>query len=181
MNYYIGLFIMLSVFCSCNNSSKIEGNIEGMELDTIKMELDSMICFYNDFDYKCVDYKNAEFKMVYYIDLPECSSCMLMKKSEEWERLLDIVKPYQNRLVPFFILRPHAFDVDAFRFAVKVSATTVPIYVDTANVFIRNNSKLSAIPMLHTFVVDEQNRVVLIGDPLRNLEIQQLLVNLLKN
>ena len=103
------------------------------------------------------------------------------EKSEEWERLFDMVKPYQNRLVPLFILRPHAFDVDAFRFAVKVSATTVPIYVDTANIFIRNNSKLSAIPMLHTFVVDEQNRVVLIGDPLRNLEIQQLLVNLLKN
>lgn len=43
-----------------------------------------------------------------------------------------------------------------------------PIYMDTTGVFRRTNPQLPSNPMLHTFLLDENNEVLAVGNPLEN-------------
>lgn len=178
---YIHLLIMFGLvfICSCSNNQRLKKEIVTMQSKTINLCLDSMACVYNKNDAQGAEHNHSSFKIVYYIDLPECSSCILMKKNKDWENLLDSITSCRNKLQACFILHPVAFNMDAFRFAVKASAITVPVYVDTAGVFMRNNPHISDNPILHTFIIDEENRAVLLGDPVGNSQMQQLLIDIL--
>lgn len=49
-----------------------------------------------------------------------------------------------------------------------------PVYIDTQGVFQQNNPHLSKNKLLHTFLLDENNNVILVGNPVRNLRVKDL-------
>ena len=49
-----------------------------------------------------------------------------------------------------------------------------PIYMDTTGVFRRTNPQLPSNPMLHTFLLDENNEVLAVGNPLENEKIDRM-------
>ena len=48
------------------------------------------------------------------------------------------------------------------------------IYVDTCNVFTRNNSTIPEERYLHTFLLDRENKIVLVGNPNVNERVESL-------
>ncbi len=49
-----------------------------------------------------------------------------------------------------------------------------PVFLDTAGVFERSNPGLPANPVFHTFLLDRENRVVLVGSPIGNAKMWDL-------
>lgn len=49
-----------------------------------------------------------------------------------------------------------------------------PILIDTLGEFERLNPHLPKNQALHTFLLDENNRVILVGNPLRNKKIKEM-------
>lgn len=49
-----------------------------------------------------------------------------------------------------------------------------PIYMDTTGIFHRTNPQLPSNPMLHTFLLDENNEVLVVGNPLENEKIDRM-------
>ena len=49
-----------------------------------------------------------------------------------------------------------------------------PILLDTLGEFEKLNPHLPKNHLLHTFLLDENNRVVLVGNPLRNKKIEEM-------
>lgn len=48
------------------------------------------------------------------------------------------------------------------------------LFVDTANVFLTNNPDIPTSKMLHTFLLDENDVVLLCDDPLRSMKMDSL-------
>ena len=49
-----------------------------------------------------------------------------------------------------------------------------PVLLDTAGIFERSNPQLPENPVFHTFLLDRDNRVVLVGSPLGNPKMWEL-------
>ena len=54
------------------------------------------------------------------------------------------------------------------------------VYIDTTNVFLAKNSNISKSSWLHTFLLDEQNNVILVGNPTNNSRIRKLFWRIVK-
>lgn len=49
-----------------------------------------------------------------------------------------------------------------------------PVYIDTLGIFQKNNPHLPKNPRLHTFLLDANNHVILVGNPLYNTKIKEM-------
>ena len=59
---------------------------------------------------------------------------------------------------------------------------TIPqtIFVDTANVFTESNPNIPSESMYHTFLLDENNNVILVGNPIVNEKIADMLPSIVE-
>lgn len=48
------------------------------------------------------------------------------------------------------------------------------VYVDTLGLFAKQNPYLSSNTIMHTFLLDEDNNVLLVGNPLENEKIEEM-------
>lgn len=55
------------------------------------------------------------------------------------------------------------------------------VFVDTTDIFERSNPQLPKNKLLHTFMLDSLHNVVLVGSPVANKEIEELLRDVLSN
>lgn len=54
------------------------------------------------------------------------------------------------------------------------------VYLDSANTFARQNQHIPSDVLFHTFLLDENMNVVLVGDPISNKEINKIFWDILK-
>ena len=166
---YVVLSALL-VFFSCGNKRDFKDEILQMQNRHVILSLDSM-------DYRNIEKKIMEkqpvLKLVVYSDTLICSSCRL-REMQKWNPFLKRMKHYKEDINAYFIFRPLAKDMDVFNFTMKALPPLCPIYVDTANVFLRNNPQIPNDPIMHTFLLDEDNNVLLVGNPLENEKIEEL-------
>lgn len=54
------------------------------------------------------------------------------------------------------------------------------IYVDTTQHFRRHNPNIPSDVMFHTFLLDSDNKVILVGSPIQNNRIQNLFKKIIK-
>ena len=84
------------------------------------------------------------------------------------------LQPYADRLQVYFIFRPLSESIGSFRLTLKSMMLSYPIYMDTTGVFRRTNPQLPSNPMFHTFLLDENNEVLAVGNPLENEKIDRM-------
>lgn len=124
-----------------------------MGKDTINFNLD-------DFDYKILTY----------VDSKGCTACQM--KIEEWKEYMNMVDSLWSGKVGFiFYYAPESFRTVAF--VLQEHNFDYPVIIDTVSVFRRRNS----IPnnyMLQTFLLDKENRIVAVGNPVINIKIETL-------
>ena len=54
------------------------------------------------------------------------------------------------------------------------------VYLDSVNIFEHQNQHIPSDVLFHTFLLDENMNVVLVGDPIRNKEINKIFWDILK-
>lgn len=155
----------------CHRNNDIRDKIVSMQSSRIALFLDSMLCIN---EHETVNAEDQQLlKLVLFVDSSECSSCNI-RKLWEWT-------PYLK-----------SFDgVNAFKFLVvlevqskylyytkeqlKIAGIKTPVYFDTLSVFRRHNPQIPDNRMFHTFLLDESDSVLLVGNPLINERIDNLL------
>ena len=50
------------------------------------------------------------------------------------------------------------------------------IFVDSANVFMELNPNIPSESMYHTFLLDENNKVILVGNPMANQQVEEMIL-----
>ncbi|WP_281794699.1 hypothetical protein [Paraprevotella clara] len=160
----------LLISFSCGNKRDFKDELLQMQSRHVILSLDSMDC--RNIEKKIME-KQPVLKLVVYSDTLTCSSCRL-HEMQKWDPFLKRMKHYKEDINTYFIFRPLAKDMDVFNFTMKAFPPSYPIYVDTTNIFLRMNPQIPDNPIMHTFLLDENNNVLLVGNPLENEKIEEM-------
>ena len=119
-----------------------------------------------------VDYRipEAEYKVLVYVDSIGCTSCKL--QLPKWKELIAYVDSVSGGQVPFLFFF-QSKDNKELRYILKRDNFRLPVCVDSQNEF----GKLNRFPselMFQTFLLDKDNRVKVIGNPIHNLSVKEL-------
>ena len=172
--FFYGLLI---ICChACQQSSNIKDEVDNLLNSNIALLVDSMEeirpTYLSESRIQC-----EHLKIVLFNDSLKCSTCEV-RTLGEWDNFAQILKREKNitlNLIPIF--SPSASDYLPLKSALKNSKPSFPVYLDTANCFIRSNPQIPSNKLYHTFVLDDQNRVVIIGNIMKNKRLYHLFLD----
>lgn len=114
--------------------------------------------------------KEAIYKVLVYVDTIGCTSCKLRLSS--WKSFIKEVDSLSRVSVAFYFYLSTK-DVKEMRYQLKREQFFYPVCIDTANVL----DSLNHFPQeekFQTFLLDKHNKIILIGNPVRNATIKEL-------
>ena len=117
--------------------------------------------------------KPSVFKLVVYADSLECSACAI-NHIDSWRPLIDYAKQFDDQLRYCFIFSPRKKDLLDTKLLMLRQMFDYPMLLDTLGEFEKLNPHLPKNKVLHTFLLDENNRVILVGSPLNNSKIKEM-------
>lgn len=167
------LFIILTIIAlsSCKDSPKDEIARLVKEWDGKEVRFpESPVFTIQGKDTVDFSFRNAEYKVVSYVDSIGCISCKLQLAN--WAAFIQKVDSLTGRTVPF-ILCLHTTDVEEMRRIVKKDNFQYPIFIDEKGTF----DALNHFPTnmtFQTFLLDKGNKIVAIGNPVLNPKVKEL-------
>lgn len=118
---------------------------------------------------------NVPHKVLVYVDSVGCMSCRL--QLPKWKELMATVDSLLPGQVSFcFFLYPK--DVKEMRYILRRDAFRHPVCIDTENVLGRLNG-FPGEDTFQTFLLDKDNHVVAIGNPVHNPKVRDLYFSLM--
>ena len=167
----VALSVLLSYMISCDSNPKIREGLEGMQSSKVQLFQDSMLCINGNSIIKEQEHK--QLKLVVFVDSSECSSCALDRLGE-WLPYLQS----HNGLNGFkflVVLESNKLDMNYAKEQIEIAGIQSPVFLDTLSIFRRHNPQIPNNKLFHTFLLDESDRVLLVGSPLRNERVDKLL------
>ena len=169
------LFILLSCISlslSCSDRNQIEKELKILQSKpiTIPMDIETLL---DGRDTMINNLMKSELKLVVYTDSLACSTCEI-SKMEEWMGLINYASAFDNRLKFYFIFAPSKQDERIVRIKLKMNYFDYPMFLDSDGKFDELNPHLPKNKAMHTFLLDKNNNVILVGNPLKNNNIMEM-------
>ncbi len=168
------LFVFFS--CNCKKDKQIEDDVKQFMSSIVLVPKDKML-YFGGLGHRSV-HESGKYSMVVFTDSAACSTCTL-NNLYIWEPLLDSLRNYKKYRETIFIMSPSKKDLPHVKKVLSGCNFDYSIYLDTCHAF----EKINDIPnnsMLHTFIIDNKDSVVLVGNPLNNKKIRSLLFDYLE-
>lgn len=121
------------------------------------------------------DFGNADYKVITYIDSVGCTSCKL--QLPQWKKFMVEVDSLTSGSVPFLFYF-HPKDMKEMRYLLRRDSFTYPVCIDGKDELNRLN-KFPADMAFQTFLLDKDNKVVVIGNPVHNPKVKELYLGLI--
>lgn len=112
----------------------------------------------------------SDYKVVAFVDSVGCVSCKL--QLSRWKEFMHEVDSLSDGAVPFVFFF-QSKDLRELRYILKCDGFSHPVCIDTDDEFNRLNHFPGEM-MFQTFLVDSENRVKVIGNPIHNLSVKDL-------
>lgn len=123
--------------------------------------------------------KNNLLRVVYYIDSLNCQTCRMMQLAK-YEEIKD--NNIEMADVDFIIIiNSTAYDKEFLYSRLCNARIRSTIYLDTINAFRQANPHIPDNSALHTFVINEKDSVVLVGNPFQNDRMEALFEKVIEN
>lgn len=118
-----------------------------------------------------------DYRILTYVDSAGCMSCKL--KIDEWKKFIAYLDSSTDGKVGFlFFFHPNKIkDVSV---ELHINDFKLPVCIDNTNSMSRLNSFPDKFDY-QTFLLDKQNRVVAIGNPVNNAAVKELYLNFILN
>lgn len=177
-NKTVGCILLIVICCflsACNSQKReLQEKVEKLQSVAIDIPYDRMGCWTSDSIMEISPWKKAKLKLIHYVDSATCSTCYL-NKIVTYEQLFRMEKLSNNEFYNIFIINPS--NIAKKRLETDFHDKLIPqtIFVDSANVFTEVNPNIPSESMYHTFLLDENNNVILVGCPLGNEKIGDML------
>lgn len=156
--------LSISILFSCQHS-EIEEQVRILTQKKVTLNIDSLI--YVGDKQECFKMNSIDFKLVIFFDSTNCSKCAL-SNLYLWSDLLDSLSKASKTNVPFFIFSPSRKDLKSTIYFARHSQLNHYIYIDTCSIFIRKNPHIPNNNLMHTFLLNDRDSVVLVGNPIQN-------------
>ena len=168
------LFFVNLTLLSCGKS-KIEEDINSLMGKRVSVP-SSVFLRYNDVSATYLD--SCEYKYVVYLDSTVCSSCTL-KNLYYWEVLRDSVATLDKNVALIFIYAPSKGETGRFLNDLKNGHEQLLSYVDTSGYFRRENPFIPDNSNLHAFLLDGNNRIIMVGNAQSNPAVEKLFFHII--
>ena len=125
---------------------------------------------------KCFfDYRGGRYKVLILLGNVECISCRL--KIDDWQRFIQDVDTTVLGVNYIFIMNP-VYQRELYTI-LKLHEFSIPVCVDNnEDIRLLNNMPLNTS---HVFLLDQQNRIICVGNPITNRHIRELYKKYLLN
>ena len=166
---YILLLLSLLTACKENNKEKFALLVQEWQGKEIVFPQDMA---FTRFVTEPVDYRipDAEYKVLVYVDSVGCTSCKL--QLPKWQKLIAHVDSATNGNIPFIFVFQSKDDRE-LRYILKCDNFDRPVCIDRNNRFNSSNRFPQDITF-QTFLLDKDNKVKVIGNPVHNLAVRDL-------
>lgn len=124
---------------------------------------------YEGRDTICNELWNAKYKILHYVDTIGCTKCKL--RLFDWRNYLKQLENDSSDVACIFVLG--VSDFKDFEQLQKENLFRWPVFYDP-EMELNELNRFPADSMLQTFLLNENNQVVAIGDPVRNSAIKKI-------
>jgi hypothetical protein len=115
---------------------------------------------------------NHSLKIALYVGSDACTECQL--NLPFWKTFIPHLDSLTSSAVDIcFFIQPYS--TREIELILKQECFGYPVIIDTADLFNKRN-QLPKNPSFHCFLLDENNRVILIGNPIQNPKIRDLYI-----
>lgn len=170
------LFVIGVILFSCSRN-KLEEDIHRLMGKEISVPYDSLLR-YRDVNVPHLD--SCQYKYIVYLDSMVCSSCTL-KNMYYWEVLRDSVATLGKNVGIVFIYAPSKEETGKFLSDLRHTREEFISFVDTTGCFIRNNYFIPENSNLHAFLLDSNNKIIMVGNAQNNPAIEKLFFHIILN
>ena len=166
---YILLLLSLLTACKENNKEKFAQLVQEWQGKEIVFPQDMV---FTRFVTDTVDYQipDAEYKVLIYVDSIGCTSCKL--QLHKWKELIAHTDSVTNGSISFIFVFQSKDDKE-LRYILKRDNFDRPVCIDQDS----RLDKLNKFPQditFQTFLLDKNNKVKVIGNPVHNLAVRDL-------
>ena len=112
----------------------------------------------------------SEYKVLIYVDSIGCTSCKL--QLHKWKELIEYTNSVTQNKVPFLFFF-HPKDAKEIRYLLKRDGFDHPICIDLDDRLNKLN-KFPADMTFQTFLLDKNNKVAVLGNPVHNTAVKDL-------
>lgn len=164
--------IICSMFSSCQTHES-STEIQNLVKDWMGKEIifpQEVSCISMNEKIKCISPTSTPYKILVYIDSTGCTSCKL--DLYKWNMLIEEVENDMQDLVNFqFYFHPK--NIRELQFLFQRDRFKYPLYIDNNDLLNKLNN-LPSDSRFQTFLLDKNNKVMLIGNPVNNPKIWSL-------
>lgn len=117
---------------------------------------------------------DKNYKLVVYFDSLECMSCVA-SRLHNWDKFIKQIENQHPKINVVFIFSPQLNLYEEVKGAILFQKFKYPIWMDKNHEFINKN--LDVIPeevYYHTFLINNKNQIIFVGDPRRTSELKRL-------
>ncbi|MDD6015266.1 MAG: hypothetical protein PUC18_03100 [Prevotellaceae bacterium] len=121
---------------------------------------------------------DGSLRIINFIDSLDCQSCK-MQRFVRYEKLYGTSKKFSD--VEFMYIVNTTVESEEFLYETFCNSRVGGIvFFDTCHAFLQANPHIPDDPLFHTFVLNEQDSVVLVGDPFKNEKMEQLFLKVIE-
>lgn len=163
--FVIGCFLLTSCkdIATSKEKERIIEVLREMEGKTVHFPHDMLANFEID------SLLSRNFKLVVYVDSAECTECNLAL--DEWSVKIREMKQINNDVAFLFVI--NSSNPSVVNSLLSKHRFDYPVFIDSTNSFFKMNS-LSKERRFQMFLLNCDNKIVIVGDPIRNDNIWML-------
>lgn len=110
-------------------------------------------------------------KLIVFVDSTSCSSCFLGRLTNYYE-INDSLNRHNGEMI--VVLHPQKERITEIETRLNENKFPFWCIIDMNGEFHNQNPYIPENPLLHTFTIDGNDNIILIGDPIRNEKIEKL-------
>ena len=172
-----GFCALILLLCSACTSNSVTRQMEALSKSHVVIphkQLDRRICsMFSD-----TLFSNRTIRLLNYIKLEGCTSCRITGLKTDETRIMKREEFKDVRLMYVAETPPHEKDfVYAQLCKARLDGT---VYLDTCNAFRRANPHIPDNPLFHTFLLNDEDSVLLVGDPFKNEKMERLFLKVIE-
>lgn len=167
------LLLMTCVIClffaGCQKNKDIRDGIISMQSSKVTIDEDSILCVNGESIF--IEH-TPQFRLVVYVDSSECSSCSI-NQLKYWQSFMSKYNS-QSNIQLLILLEAKKGEIPSIEGDIASAELNNIIFIDSNFVFRRQNPQIPPNSMYHTFLLNEMDSVVLVGNPLRNGRVEKM-------
>ena len=169
----IFIVIILPLFIACSDQGQqFAKEIKNLQSKAIQLPSKGLV-LQQGCELQEVNVNEKVLRLVVYADSIGCTSCAI-NRINLWDGFIDYAERFNDQLKFHFIFSPTKKDLNSIKLAIANSTLDNPIVLDTLGEFEALNPHLPKNRALHTFLLDKNNNVILVGNPLHNKKIEEM-------